>query len=180
MIPITLRLLRILITLMVKSVSGGLSLWQLSLFAVQEGTALVLKPAGGRFGDRTGLLPAIGLGMLLLGVALPLVPAAHTIVGLLMTAVVIGAAQALIFPSTTALVAAQIQASNLCAGMGFLGTMQNGGKVLGPLLGGLMIRRLDFAPSFFLMGLLLAAAAVLVGLKGLQNLRKSAAHPRSI
>lgn len=138
-------------------------------FAVQEGVTLVLKPAGGRFGDRTGLLPAIALGMLVLGITLPVIPYAGTSAGLLAAAIAIGAAQALIFPSTTALIADQIHSSDLGAGMGFLGTFQNGGKVLGPVLGGLLIGRFDYAMSFMLLGGFLAAGAVLVGLRRLRN-----------
>ncbi|HXF60457.1 MAG TPA: MFS transporter, partial [Caldilineaceae bacterium] len=46
-------------------------------FSLQEGTALALKPLGGRMGDRLGYLAAIALGMGVSGAALWLLPGAE-------------------------------------------------------------------------------------------------------
>jgi MFS family permease len=138
-------------------------------FAVQELVRMVVQPAGGRLGDKWGYLPAISLGMLLLGLALPLLPLAHTTWGLMRITILLGLAQALIFPSTTALVSARIDGRNLGAAMGIIGTLDNAGKVIGPVLGGLLIARFDYAVTFDLLGGLLLLGAVLVGVASLSR-----------
>ncbi len=135
-------------------------------FSVQEGVHMVLKPVGGRIGDRLGYFGAICLGMALMGIALPLIPLAHGVLGLMTLAVLIGAAQALVFPSTVALVSTQISTLHIGAGMGLIGTLKNAGKVAGPILGGFLIRWLDFSPMFWSMGLLLLIGAGIVGCWG--------------
>ena len=82
-----------------------------AFFSVQEGVHMVLKPLGGKIGDRLGYFGAICVGMVLAGIALPLITLTHGILGLMALAVLIGAAQALIFPSTVALVSTQISAT---------------------------------------------------------------------
>jgi MFS family permease len=138
-------------------------------FAVQELVHMVVQPAGGRLGDKWGYLPAISLGMLLLGLALPLLPLTHTIWGLMGITILLGLAQAFIFPSTTALVSARIDGRNLGAAMGIIGTLDNAGKVIGPVLGGLLIARFDYAVTFDLLGGLLLLGAVLIGVASLSR-----------
>lgn len=137
-----------------------------AFFSVQEGVHMVLKPVGGKVGDHLGYFGAICLGMALMGIALPLIPLAHGVLGLMTLAVLIGTAQALVFPSTVALVSTQISALHIGAGMGLIGTLKNAGKVAGPILGGFLIRWLDFSPMFWLMGLLLLLGAGIVGCWG--------------
>jgi MFS family permease len=145
-------------------------------FAVQELVRMVVQPAGGRLGDKWGYLPVISLGMLLLGLTLPLLPLAHTTWGLMGITILLGLAQAFIFPSTTALVSARIDGRNLGAAMGIIGTLDNAGKVIGPVLGGLLIARFDYAVTFDLLGGLLLLGAVLVGVASLsrRGLRETA------
>lgn len=158
------------------ALSAGYNTAQVGLFfSVQEGVHLVLKPAGGRLGDRFGYLSAISLGMLVIGVSLPLLAYAGSAWALLALAVVIGMAQALIFPATVALVSAQIAPQHLGAGMGLIGTLKNAGKVAGPILGGLLIAWLDFTPMFWTMGILLLGGSLVVGIQA-QRLRR---HPLS-
>jgi MFS family permease len=124
-----------------------------TFFAVQEMVVAAAKPFGGHFADRVGYIPATGLGMLRIGIALPLLGIISDLWSLIALAILLGAGQALVFPSTTALVAVQIDAGHIGAGMGLLGTLQNGGKVLGPVLGGLLVASLGYEPIFVLMGL---------------------------
>ena len=154
----------------VYALSVGINVAVVGLFfAVQELVRMVMQPAGGRLGDKWGYLPAISLGMLLLGLALPLLPLAHTTWGLLRITIFLGLAQAFIFPSTTALVSAQIDGRNLGAAMGIIGTLDNAGKVIGPVLGGLLIARFDYAVTFDLLGGLLLSGAVLIGIASLSR-----------
>jgi MFS family permease len=133
-----------------------------TFFSLQEAVHILLKPAGGRFGDRLGHLPAIALGMGLLSAGLSLLTNVGSGPDLLLVAAVMGAAQALIFPSATALVSRQVDPENLGAGMGFVGTMKNAGKVLGPIISGALIGWLDYGSTFHLLALALVLGSVVV------------------
>ena len=117
-----------------------------------------MRPIGGRFGDRVGYLAAINTGYLVLVVGLSLLPYATAHVELLAIAVVIGAGQGLIFPSTVAFVSRCVDTRHLGAGMGFLGAVRNFGKVAGPLTAGALLTRMDYSQVFHLGG----AVALLV------------------
>jgi len=127
-------------------------------FTVQETAHLVMRPIGGRFGDRVGYLPAINTGYLVLVIGLSLLPYATAHVELLAIAVVIGAGQGLIFPSTVAFVSRCVDTRHLGAGLGFLGAVRNFGKVAGPLTAGALLTRMDYSQVFHLGG----AVALLV------------------
>ena len=141
-----------------------------TFFAIQEGTHLVLKPLGGRLGDRFGYIGVIFIGMSLVGIALPLLTLANGMFGLILLATAIGAGQALVFPSTIALVSTQISSAYTGAGMGLIGTLKNAGKVVGPILGGVLIDRFDFSQMFQLMGVLLLLGAGLIWYWGQRGL----------
>jgi len=131
---------------------------------------MVLKPLGGRLGDRLGYIGVIFIGMSLVGIALPLLTFANGMFGLVVIAMVIGAGQALVFPSTIALVSTQISSAYTGAGMGLIGTLKNAGKVVGPILGGVLIDRFDFNQMFQLMGVLLLLGAGLIWYWGQRGL----------
>ena len=48
------------------------------------------------------------------------------------------------------------------AGMGLAGTLDNAGKVIGPILGGVLIAWLDYTPMFRVMGVMLLLSGLLV------------------
>ncbi|MDE0299315.1 MAG: MFS transporter [Candidatus Poribacteria bacterium] len=141
-----------------------------TFFAIQEGTHMVLKPMGGRLGDRFGYLGVIFIGMSFVGIALPLLALANGMFGLFMLAMLIGAGQAFVFPATIALVLTQISSAYTGAGMGLIGTLKNAGKVVGPILGGILIDRFDFNQMFQLMGVLLLLGAGLIWYWGQRGL----------
>ena len=145
------------------ALTAGYSTVEIGLFfSAQEGVLILLKPWGGRLGDRIGHLRAVSLGMFCLALSLPFLLTAAGTFGLLAVAVAMGAAQALIFPATVALIAEQVPAGEIGAGMGLAGSLKNGGKVAGPLLGGLLIVGLGYGGMFWLLaGLLLAGALAL-------------------
>lgn len=146
------------------ALTAGYSTVEIGLFfSVQEGALIVLKPWGGRLGDRIGHLRAVSLGMFCLAVTLPFLLVAGGTAGLLAVAAVMGAAQALIFPATVALIAEQVPTGKVGAGMGLAGSLKNGGKVAGPVLGGLLIAGLGYSGLFWLLtGMLLAGAVALL------------------
>jgi len=158
------------------ALSMGVSIVVVGLFfSVQEGTALLLKPFGGRVGDRIGYLYAIAAGMAVTGLPLLVLPAARGDFGLLALAVLMGCGQALVFPATVALISTQIDERHVGAGMGLAGTLENAGKVVGPVAGGLLIASLDYAPMFRSMGGLLLAAGLAVWMAGLRSHGRRAA-----
>ena len=66
---------------------------------------------------------------------------------------------------------AQIDGRNLGAGMGMIGALRNAGKVLGPLLAGLLIRQLDFGMTFNVLGIILLLGAMFVLERALKQRR---------
>lgn len=149
----------------VYALSAGYNTAQIGLFfGVQEGVHLLLKPAAGRIGDRMGYLGAIALGMGGLAALLPLLTVVDQGWMLLGMAACFGACQSIIFPATVALVADQIEPEHLGAGLGFVGTLDNMGKVAGPVLGGLLIAGLGYTRMLWLLSGLLLAGGVVVAL----------------
>ena len=124
-------------------------------FALQEGTHLVLAPLGGRLGDRLGHMPTVALGMAAMAVGLLTLSFGHGTNALVLSAVLIGSAQALVFPSALASVATAVSEHDLGACMGFVGAMKNSAKVAGPILGGLLIHRFGLEVTLASMGVML-------------------------
>ncbi|MDP6421940.1 MAG: MFS transporter [SAR202 cluster bacterium] len=133
-----------------------------AFFAVQEAAHIVLNPVGGRIGDRVGYVVAVPIGMAALALALPLLPVAGGPWALMPIAVLMGAAQSLVFPSTIALVSARVDERSIATGMGLVGTMKNAGKVAGPVIAGGLIHWLDYEMTFRLMGVAMLLGAVVV------------------
>ncbi len=136
-------------------------------FAVQEAVHMFLKPLGGRLGDRLGYLLMISLGMAVLGIALLLFNYSHNHFVLLVSFVLMGVTQALISPSTVALVTKQVDENNLGLSLGLTGSFTNVGKVAGPVIAGVMIHRLDFTTTFIIIGSALICGSVVLCFKSL-------------
>ena len=159
------------------ALEAGVSVLMVGLyFSLNEAVHVLGKPFCGRLGDRWGYLPVISLGMLLLAASLPLVRLLESGPLFLLPAVLMGVAQALIFPAAKALVSNRISPEHLGAGMGLIGMMQNFGKVAGPVLGGLAIAALGYASTLLLLSALLAIGTVVVW--GLFAPRKLSRAPR--
>ena len=129
-------------------------------FALQEGTNLVLAPLGGRLGDRLGHMPTVALGMAAMAMGLLTLLFGHEISTLALSAVLIGTAQALVFPSALASVATTVSEGDLGACMGLVGAMKNSAKVAGPILAGLLIHRFGLEITLASMGVMLIAVAL--------------------
>lgn len=146
------------------ALTAGYSTVEIGLFfSVQEGALILMKPWGGRLGDRIGHLRAVSLGMFCLALSLPFLLTAAGTAGLLAVAVAMGAAQALIFPATVALIAEEVPAGKIGTGVGLAGSLKNGGKVAGPVLGGVLIIGFGYGGLFWLFaGILLAGSLALL------------------
>ncbi len=142
----------------------GMSIGLVGLFfSLQELAHIVVRPWAGRVADRIGYLNAIVLGLLLLGTGLAIIPLVSGL-ALLVPSIITGIAQAFIFLATIVLVSDQIDRLNLGAGMGFVGMMQNLGKVIGPVLGGVMIQTLGFQVIISILAFLMVAGASILGI----------------
>lgn len=145
------------------ALEAGVSIALVGLFfSLSEAVHVLGKPVCGRLADKLGYLRAISLGMLLLAAALPLARLLDGGALFLLPACLLGLAQALVFPAAKALIADDISADNLGAGMGVLGALQNVGKVAGPVLGGFAIGALGYSGALLaLSGLLIASTLAL-------------------
>ena len=150
-----------------------------AIFAAQEAAHIALSPLGGRVSDRLGYLQAVGLGMALLGLALPMLTMGETGMSFVAPALLIGTSQALVLPSTLALVSSRIDEANLGLSMGLVGTLKNAGKVAGPVLAGVFIYWLDFEHTFRMMGVVLMAAAAIVMLSARYSRRPALREERT-
>jgi MFS family permease len=148
-----------------------------AFFAVQESVHMLLNPLGGRIGDRLGHVRTIGLGMVVLGLAMAALTVARTGPALMVPAVLVGVAQALVSPSSLALVSIRVAEGHVGLGMGLVGAMRNAGKVAGPVLAGLLIHWVDFESTFRLIGLALLSGGLLMLLR-LHRWRSPMAHDR--
>ncbi len=141
---------------------GHSPVWAGAFFAVQEGVHLVVRPWAGRLGDRVGQRRPIALGLLLLAVALVALPQVPARAAMVVAAALLGIGQALVTPTSAALVSLQLPRRNLGAGFGLAGSLRNAGKVAGPVLAGLAIGRFGYGLTMAGFGVLLVPAAAIV------------------
>jgi MFS family permease len=152
----------------------GLNTAQIGLyFAIQEGIAVILKPLFGRFGDYGRYLFAIIIGILIIGLALFIVAMATNWPLLLLSAILIGVGQSFIAPNTIGLLFEQLDSYHLATGFGMIGMIQNGSKVVGPLLMGILIRWFDHSFTFQFIGTGLILLATMLTIKIMIPLQKS-------
>lgn len=145
------------------ALEAGYGMWAAGLFfTFQEATHLLVRPFGGRLGDRRGYAPTIAFGLVAIGGALVALPSAPNAGVLLALAVVVGIGQGLTFPSTVALIGNRIATSHIGMGLGFYGALRNGGKVAGPIIVGALLQ--VFAAKLVFPGLGIAALLVAVAL----------------
>jgi MFS family permease len=129
---------------------------------VQELVHIVINPLGGRLGDKFGYLLTVVAGMVVIAGAIFYIPSAKQLVALLTTASVIGVAQALIFPSTLAMISIRFTGQGIATGMAISGSLKNAGKIAGPIIAGLLITMFDYDVTLRGMGLLLASSALVL------------------
>ena len=82
-------------------------------FSAQEGSQILLKSIGGRFGDQRGHLASISVGIFLLSIGIWMLSVVQIGWQLMIASIALGASQAFIFPATVALISQQIQRQHL-------------------------------------------------------------------
>lgn len=131
-----------------------------SLFALQEIIHLLLKPWGGKIGDRQGYILIVSFGLILLGLALSILIYTKNYLCFLVTFIVMGLAQALIIPSVVAFLSKRTDYNSMGATLGFVGTLTNAGKVAGPIITGILMNWLDYSLTFRFIGIFLVLVAI--------------------
>jgi len=138
---------------------AGLNEFQAGLlWAVQVLAAVLSKPLMGRTSDRYGRRPLIASGMLLCALSFGAVPALKGFLPLLAAALLFGLGEALVTSSSAALVADVCRERHYGTAMGAFGTIFDIGHASGPILAGLLIARLDYLYSFWILSMAMALA----------------------
>jgi len=131
---------------------AGLNEFQAGLlWGVQVLVTILSKPIMGRTSDRYGRRPLIIGGMMLCALSFGAIPMLQNFYLLLVTATVFGLGEALVTSSTAALVADICHERHFGTAMGTFGTIFDVGHAAGPIVAGLLLARLDYLPSFWIM-----------------------------
>ena len=138
---------------------AGLTAFQAGLlWGVQVVATIVSKPIMGKTSDSHGRKPLISLGMLLCALSFAAIPLLTNFYLLGLAAVVFGLGEALVTSSSAALIIDVCKEKHFGAAMGGFGTIFDIGHASGPILAGLLIARLGYLPTFWLMAAMLLAA----------------------
>jgi len=162
----------------VLALRAGVPMLEVGLYlAAQELVNAALKPAAGRIADRIGHRVMLATGLFCVGlvsIAIPGMVAAGHFIPL---ALMLGASQALVQPVMQALIAgADLHQRSLAFGL--VGAFRNAGKVLGPVVGGLVSVWQGPAAAFLGIGLftlLIGAGIVGASLTSLTAPRRAVA-----
>jgi DHA1 family multidrug resistance protein-like MFS transporter len=138
---------------------AGLNEFQAGLlWGVQVLVTILSKPIMGRTSDRYGRRPLINAGMVLCAVSFGAIPLLHNFYLLLITATCFGLGEALVTSSSAALVADICHERHFGTAMGTFGTIFDVGHAAGPIVAGLLLARMDYLQTFWIMGALLLAS----------------------
>ena len=132
------------------------------LFGIQEVSNLIFNPILGKTSDKIGNLTGVTFGLTLIAVAVFLLTFEINHLLLIFISIILGAGQAFISPSLTALVANKMDNKFMGTGMGTFGAIRNLGKVLGPIIGGNLQSRVGFVSSFRILSFSTSIIAVLI------------------
>ena len=138
---------------------AGLNEFQAGLlWGAQVLVTILSKPIMGRTSDTYGRRPLIIGGMVLCALSFGAIPLLHKFYLLLITATFFGLGEALVTSSAAALVADISQERHFGTAMGTFGTIFDVGHAAGPIVAGLLLARLDYLQSFWIIGSVLIAS----------------------
>ena len=135
-----------------------------SFITVIELIDILLRPAGGIVGDKSGYYPSIIFGLLILGLSMFFVSLSFDKTILIIPAFLIGISQALVLPSSMALAANTVNKDRISTTMGLIGSFRNGGKIFGPVLIGYLINVYNYQSTFTIIGLLTVSIMIVISI----------------
>ncbi|MGY8984796.1 MAG: MFS transporter [Sphingomonadales bacterium] len=162
MVYLTIYAVKAFLPLFIISHEGGTVLQAGLFFFMQELAHVLFRPVGGKLSDKYGQSLIIIFGMVLLSLGLYLLtnPTDNLF---LLSAILFGIGQGLIFPSSVALLSKSARGNFLGAAMGFYGALRNFGKVIGPIIAGILLSVFSYAIVFnILAGIIILALLVFV------------------
>ncbi|MBF0537113.1 MAG: MFS transporter [Nitrospirae bacterium] len=121
------------------------------LWGIQVVSTIVSKPIMGRRSDRYGRKPLIVAGLILCAVSFAAIPLFKAFYLLMLCGIVFGLGEALVTSSGAALVADICKERHFGTAMGTFGTIFDVGHASGPILAGILIARLSYLRSFWIM-----------------------------
>ena len=131
-------------------------------FTVQQSVTMIAKPLFGWLGDRWSHVYTILAAIIGMASALFMLTFSANMIVFFLAAILLGFTEALIIPSATALIASQINETEIGAGLGLVGTMQNASKLVGPILAGFLIALSDYETTFQIMAAFILCAGVIL------------------
>lgn len=133
------------------------------LWGIQVLATILSKPIMGKASDRYGRKPLITVGMLLCAVSFGSIPMLKDFYLLMLAAIVFGFGEAFVTSSSAALVADICKEKHFGTAMGTFGTIFDIGHASGPIVAGILIARLDYLYSFWIMaGILILALPIFI------------------
>lgn len=132
-------------------------------FTVQQSVTMLASPSLSWLSDRFQTMRVIGVAVCGLATALVMLTFSNSVVVFFTAAVLLGLAEAIINPASTALVAAQIDQTNTGVGIGFVGSLENGSKIVGPILAGFLIAFAGYEFAFRAMAVGILLVCLIVG-----------------
>ena len=135
-----------------------------SFITVIELIHILLRPAGGIVGDKSGYYPSIIFGLLILGLSMLFVSLSFDKTILIIPAFLIGISQALVLPSSMALAANTVNKDRISTTMGLIGSFRNGGKIFGPVIIGYLINVYNYQSTFTIIGLLTVSIMIVISI----------------
>ena len=135
-----------------------------SFITIIELIHILLRPAGGIVGDKSGYYPSIIFGLLILGLSMFFVSLSFDKTILIIPAFLIGISQALVLPSSMALAANTVNKDRISTTMGLIGSFRNGGKIFGPVLIGYLINVYNYQSTFTIIGLLTVSIMIVISI----------------
>ena len=129
------------------------------LFTVQVLATALTKPIMGRLTDRLGRVALIAGGLITGAAGVMLISLVNGYVLLLVSSGLFGMGLAAVTAATAALVSDLARENSYGAAMGVLSSIMDVGQSTGPMLGGMVVGALGYAPAFAGVAVLLAATA---------------------
>ncbi|EPR32793.1 major facilitator superfamily MFS_1 [Alkalidesulfovibrio alkalitolerans DSM 16529] len=158
---------------------AGLSAFEAGLlWASQIVVTMLAKPLMGRVSDRAGRKPLIVTGLLCCAVSFAAVPWLAGFWALLAACLVFGLGEALVTSSSAAMVAELCKANQYGTAMGVFGTIFDVGHAAGPIVAGLLVASLGYAPAFAIISALLLVSVPWF-VAATRDVRKGAAEGRN-